>query len=163
VFVLAALLLLLAAVAIFAVQNAHLVAVNLLGWQSTWPLAGVVLITLVTGGLVAFLVSLIRQLSLRLKIRDAGGRLRKSETDLSTAKTQLGKVRDELEKVKAELARSKVTAGEREQELASVRAALAVANHELEETRGRAASPGPGQASTPSEGGGPGGRNPRRR
>lgn len=113
-FVLAALLLLLAAVAVFASQNAHMVAVNLLGWQLTWPLAGVVLISLVAGALVAFLIGLARQLSLRLKMRDANARLRKAEGDLSAAKSELDKAKAELERLKA---------------------ALLVAQQELEEAR----------------------------
>ncbi len=152
-FVLAALLLLLAAVAVFATQNAHMVAVNLLGWRFSWPLAGVVLITLVAGALVAFLISLVRQVGLRLKIHDTSGRLRKAENELSAAKAELERTKVESEKNRAVLA-------EKEQHLVALRAELAAAGRELEEARRQAGPPGQGRASRESceaKGGGPGG------
>jgi len=153
VFVLAALLLLLAAVAIFASQNAHMVAVNLLGWHFSWPLAGVVLITLVAGALVAFLIGVVRQLRLRLKMYDTSGRLRKTENELSAAKAELEKAKVESEKNKAALA-------EKEQHLVAVRVELAAAQRELEEARRQARVSGHAQAGAEgngAKGGGPGG------
>lgn len=138
-FVLAALLVLLAAVAIFAGQNADLVPVNVLGAHFEWPLAGLVLIALVAGALAAFLVGLFRQLRLRLKIRETGGKLRRSETDFAAAKTELEKAKAELETAKA---------------------SLAVAQHELEEARRAADGAGLGSGNgnhAAGKGGGPGG------
>jgi len=144
VFALAALLVVLGVVAVFASQNAHFVAMRFLGWQFTWPLAGIVLVTLVAGALAAFLVSLFRQVRLGLRIHDTSGRLRKAEKELETAKVDLDKTR----------------------------ADLALARRELEEARrprapGPSASPAPeaGGASpgpSPSRGGGPSGSGPRR-
>ncbi len=144
--VLSALLLLLAVMAIFASQNAHMVAVNFLGWHFTWPLAGVVLITLVAGGLAAFLIGLFRQVNLRLKIYDTSGRLRKAETELVAAKTGLDKNKAELDKTKAEFDQAKTD--------------LDAARRELEEARQRAPGAEPGPDAPPGngvEGGGPGG------
>ncbi len=134
---LAAVLILLAAVAVFASQNAHMVAVNLLGWHLSWPLAGVVLVSLVAGALVTFLVVLFKQVRLRLKIHDAEGRFRRTESELTSIRSELAKVKAELEKTKAALA-------EKEQDLVALRAELA------------------GKAAAEPKGGGSGGSGGRR-
>jgi len=125
VLLVAAALVVLAVVAVFASQNAHLVAVNFLAWRFTWPLAGVVLVTLAAGALLVFLVLAGRQLGLRLKMHDTAGRLTRAERDLAAA-------RAELEKAKATLA-------DRERQLGALRLELGNVRTELEEARRSAA------------------------
>ncbi len=132
----AVVIILLAAVAVFALQNAHLVPVTLLGWQFDWPLAGVVLVTVAAGALLVFLTALIRQVGLSLKVRDASGRLRKAENELAQA-------RSEMEKIRAEIGHIKVALAEKDQDLVALRAELAAKTRELEEARKLAAATAP--------------------
>jgi len=125
VLVLATLLILLAVVAIFASQNAHMVSVSFIGWQFSWPLAGIVLLALAAGSLATFLVVLVRQVGLRLKIHDTSGRLRRAENDLQVTKSEVEKLRSELAAARAEVERSKVILSEKEQDLVALRAELA--------------------------------------
>ncbi|MCL6581052.1 MAG: LapA family protein [Firmicutes bacterium] len=150
---LAAALVILAVVAVFASQNAHLVAVNFLAWRFTWPLAGIVLVTLAAGALLVFLVLLGRQLGLRLKMHDTAGRLTRAERDLAAA-------RAELEKARATLA-------DRERQLGALRLELGNIRTELEEARRlvarQAGTPaGRSEPDVPAKGGGPGGEGDRR-
>lgn len=146
-YIVAALLLLLAAVAVFASQNAHLVAVNLLAWHFTWPLAVIVLVTTAAGAILVALAGLVRQVGLSLKVHDASGRLRRAEKDLAT--------------VKAELEKTKAALTEKDQALVAAKAELAVAIRELEEAR-REAIQAAARAGGGPEGGGHAGPGPRR-
>jgi len=110
-------------VAVFASQNVQAVDVNLLVWQFSWPLGVIVIAATAAGAVLVALLGLVRQVGLTLRVRDAHGRLRRSETELQTTK-------EELEKARAR-------AREQQEDLISTRAQLAAANHELEEARRR--------------------------
>ncbi|HCW50912.1 MAG TPA: hypothetical protein DGR79_02440 [Clostridiales bacterium] len=143
----AALLVMLLVVAVFASQNVHLVDVNLLVWRFSWPLGVIVLAATAAGAVVVALLGLVRQVGLSLRIHDARGRLRKAETQLESA-------RGELDKAKAALSR-------KEEELSAARDEIAALKEQLEELRKRAAPEEPVAAGA-AEGGPPHGPGARR-
>lgn len=125
-YIVAALLVMLLAVAVFASQNVHMVDVHVLGWLFSWPLGVVVLASTAAGAVVVALLGLVRHVGLSLRIHDTRGRLKRSETELTTIKAELDKVRATLKT--------------REKDLVAARAAQAAAARELEEARAQAGS-----------------------
>ncbi|MEW6032200.1 MAG: lipopolysaccharide assembly protein LapA domain-containing protein [Bacillota bacterium] len=123
-YVVAALLVMLLLVAIFVSQNVHLVEVNVLAWQLSWPLGVIILASTAAGAVLVALLGLVRHVGMSFRMYDARGRLRRTENELDAART-------ELEKAKAALA-------ERAQDLAVTREALAAVRRELEEARRQA-------------------------
>jgi len=117
--VVAALLVMLLTVAVFASQNVQQVDVNLLVWDFSWPLGVIVIAATAAGAVLVALFGLVRQVGLTLRVRDVSGRLRRTETELARTK-------EELEKATAQVK-------EKEQDLVATRAQLAAASKELEE------------------------------
>lgn len=132
-YIVAAMLLMLLAVAVFATQNIQAVAVNLLFWHFTAPLGVIVLAATAVGAVLVALFGLVRQVGLSLRIHDTRGRLRRTEGDLTTTRT-------ELERARAELEQGRTALSEKEQDLIALRAQLAAVQNELEEARKRAAT-----------------------
>lgn len=153
-YIVATMLLMLLAVAIFASQNIQAVDVNLLFWHFTAPLGVIVLAATAVGAVLVALFGLVRQVGLSLRIHDTRGRLRRVEQDLSGA-------RSELEKARAELDTNRAVLAEKEQDLIALRAQLAAVQNELEEARKRTGAARGAVGTEGSEGGSPNGSGPR--
>ena len=125
-YIVAALLVMLLVVAIFASQNVHMVDVQVLGWLFSWPLGIVVLASTAAGAVLVALLGLVRHVGLSLRIYDTRGRLKKTETELTSLRSELDRIRATLK--------------EREQDLIAARAAQAAVTRELEEARRHAGS-----------------------
>lgn len=83
-------------VAVFALQNAEAVDIRFLAWQfKDISLVLVIFGSAVIGALFLFLVSTIKQLTMVLKMRDAEGKIRKLEKELTHLKEEHVKEADE--------------------------------------------------------------------
>ena len=90
--------------AIFAAQNAKPVVIQFLGWEWITSLVVVIVGSAALGALLVGTLSLVRQVGMRMQVRDRQNRLRQAEQQLEQAQRRLAEQEQEITRLQGELA-----------------------------------------------------------
>lgn len=88
------------AVAVFALQNAHVVSIRFFGWEREASVAIISLGSAALGALCAILTGLVRQLGVGLKNRQLRAELAKLQRELEEERKERRELAAELERVR---------------------------------------------------------------